>query len=102
MEFFDDKQPSEEYYLGFDFTEDMGSEDIASAAFTILDEDDDDKDVTTTLSDATNQTNIGKIAYLWIQAGTDGHRYKITCVATGNGTPASIFEMDGYIRVRAL
>jgi len=42
MEFFDDKQPSEEYYLGFDLTEDLGNEDVASAVFTILDEDDDD------------------------------------------------------------
>jgi len=102
MEFFDDKQPSEEYYLGFDLTEDLGNEDVASAVFTILDEDDDDTDVTTTLSDAANQTNIGKIAYVWIQAGTDGHTYKITCVVTGDGTPASVYEMEGFIRVRKL
>jgi len=101
MEYFDDKQPSEEYYLGFGFIKDLGDdEDVASATFVVLDTDDDDKDVTDTLLDSANQVNSGKWAYCWIQGGTDGHRYKITCLATGNGDPAGVYEMEAYIRVR--
>ena len=101
METFDNKQPSEEYYLGFDFTRDLGDEDVASAVFTIIDMAD-DSDVTDTLSDTTNQTNDGKIAYVWIQAGVDKHKYKITCVVTGDGTPPGIYEMEATIRVKEL
>ena len=102
MEQFDPKQPSEEYYLGFDFTEDLDDEVVASAAFTIIDTDNDDEDVTDTLSDSTFQVNNGKWAYVWIQGGTNGHKYKITCKVTGDGTPPSVFEQEAYIRVREL
>lgn len=102
MEKFDDKQPSEEYYLGFDFTDLLGDEDIASAAITIIDTNDSDKDVTATLSDTTNQVNSGKWAYVWIQGGTDDHKYQITCVVTGDGTPPSIYEMEATIKVKEL
>jgi len=102
MEEFDPKQPSEAYYLGFDFTKDLGDDDVASATFVILDTNDDDEDVTTTLSDSTKQANEGKIAYLWIRAGTDGHKYKITCVAVSDGDPAATFELEGHLKVKAI
>jgi len=102
MEVFDPKQPSEAYYLEFDFTKVLGDDDVASATFTVLDTDDDDTDVTTTVSDTTKQVNDGKCAYMWVRAGTDDHKYKITCVVVSDGDPAATYEMDAYIRVRAL
>ena len=102
MQAFDPKQPSEEYFLGFNFTENFDDdEDIASAAIVIIDTAD-DSDVTTTLSDVGNQVNNGKISYVWIQGGTTGHKYKITCVVTGDAVPPSIFELDAYIKVREI
>lgn len=105
MERFDPKQISEGYYLEFDFTKEFGAssdEDIDSVVVTVIDESNGDEDVTATFTDPTNQYNSGKKAYVWLrkEAGTDGHNYKITVEATGDGTPASTYELEGRISVR--
>lgn len=101
MEQFDNKQPSEEYYLAFDFSRDLNGEGIAAAEFTIVDVDT-GEDVTDAMMTPEYQVNDGDIAYLWIVGGEDGHKYKITCRVTGAGAPQSRYELEATLKVKEL
>jgi uncharacterized phiE125 gp8 family phage protein len=95
---FSTKQPAEEYAISFDFTAKLGTENIASAVITAIDQSD-SSDVSLTVLKLANQTNTTKIVYGWVRAGTSGHDYLITCTITGDGTPASIYELEGVLPV---
>ena len=80
------KSAWEEFYILFNFTndlaaEDFTAEDIASVEVTAVDSDGDD--ATSTIIDATNQVTDGCKAYVWLQAGISGESYTITCRVTG-------------------
>lgn len=96
-EFFTSKQPSEAYYLGFDFTADLGAtETVASAAITAV-ERNTLQDVTATLLDATLQSNGDQVVYAWVRGGTSGREYLLTCRITGS--LGSEYELDGILPV---
>jgi len=95
---FSTKQPAEEYAISFDFTAKLGTENIASATITAIDQAD-SSDVSLTVLEVANQSNTTKIVYGWVRAGTSGHNYLITCTITGDGTPASIYELEGVLPV---
>lgn len=99
MEYFGLKQPAEEYYVSFEFTKDLGSEDVDSAEIVIVDQAADPPvDLVATLSDPAKQNNTGKIAYVWVRAGASGKNYKITCKITG--TAGSLYELEGVLPVK--
>ena len=95
-----DKQPYEEYYISFDFTEYLDSATISSATVTALDiTADPDSDVSTTLINSTKQKTdaFAKIVYVWVRAGTAEHEYQITCkVVASDG---SKYELDAILPV---
>ena len=96
---FDPKQPNEEYYLSFNFTDDLNDEDeeISSVDSVVVTDLSDDSDVTTTLTDPVEQLNDENKVYVWVKGGTSGKRYKITVQITG--TEGSIFELEGILPV---
>jgi hypothetical protein len=90
------KQPYEAYAINFDFTPILGVETIASAVITAVDQDS-LIDVSATLLDATKQSNTNKIVSGWVQGGTTGHNYVITCRIVGSAD--SQYELDGILPV---
>lgn len=104
MEKFDAKQPNEEFFLEFDFENDFTNDDdeVYDSIATIDDvevvDTADDSDVTSTMYDSTKDVISGTIAKIWIQAGTDGHKYKVTVRVSGALT-GEIYELEGLIRV---
>ena len=72
------KQPYEEYFIEFDFVNDIDDADsIESAEVTVMDGDDDVTD-TLTGGDA-KQSVLGTKVSVWIKGGTTGTTYTITC-----------------------
>ena len=95
---FSTKQPAEAYTISFDFTAKLGVEYIATAVITAVDQQT-LVDVSTTVLNVANQTNTTKVVYGWVRNGTSGHDYLITCMITGDGVPASTYELEGILPV---
>lgn len=93
---FGPKQPSEAYFVAFDFTTDLGAETIASATTVAIDQFD-SSNVTATVLNGALQTNTTTVVNVWVRAGTTGHRYLITCDIVGS--LGSIYELDGILPV---
>ena len=76
---FGTKQPYEEYYVTFDFVNDMDEDDsIANenATITVMNG---AVDVTATLTDVDKQTASGTKVFVWVRGGTTATTYVITC-----------------------
>jgi uncharacterized phiE125 gp8 family phage protein len=95
---FSKKQPAEAFAISFDFTAVLGTENIASATITAVDQTT-LINVSTTILVLANQTNTTKIVYGWVQGGTTGRDYLITCKIIGDGVPASTYELEGILPV---
>lgn len=93
---FTSKKPTEGYSISFDFTAVLGVETISSITLTVTDLST-LADVTTTILDATKQSNTDQIVYPYVQGGTTGHNYLITCLIAGSG--GSVFSLDGILPV---
>lgn len=93
---FTSKQPYEAYAINFDFTPILGVETIASVAIIAVDQDS-LVDVSATLLDVIKQSNTDKIVSGWVQNGTTGHNYIITCRIVGS--EGSQYELDGILPV---
>ena len=92
---FSPKQPSEEYYLGFNFTNDLAGEALVSAVVTYS-----PALETGSLIDDEKQELSGNTVLFWVQGGVHLTTYKITAVVTGSND--SVYEMDGTLTVREL
>lgn len=77
-----EKQPSERVRLAVDFQNRIPTGDTVASvtALTAVDLAD-ASDVTATLIDGAG-TASGQQVLFWVKAGTDGHRYKVTCRVT--------------------
>ena len=95
---FTTKQPSEGYSISFDFTAVLGVETISSVTITATDLATLD-DATATVLDAAKQTNTDQIVYAYVQGGTSGHNYLITCLIAGS--LGSVFSLDGVLPVES-
>jgi NADPH-dependent ferric siderophore reductase len=98
MRVFDDKQPSEAYYVQFDFTEAVDTDTISSATVTAVDES--GTDVTTTIITAAKQTITSPSVYVWVKGGTSGTVYTITCIITSSS--GEIYELDAQLPVESV
>jgi hypothetical protein len=88
------KQPWEEYFLGFDFSNIIGDRSIQSVAITAALSG--GGDVTDTLIDSTKQMIEDPFIYYWVNSSSAG-RYKITCrTILSDG---SKYEIDATLRV---
>jgi hypothetical protein len=93
------KQPSEAYVITFDFTAVVGTATIVSAVVSAVDQAD-GSDVSATLFDVAKQSIASPIVSAWLQNGTDGHNYTLTCVATCDD--GAIYELDALLTVEDL
>lgn len=91
------KQPYEEYYIYFDFVNDIAGEDSVDT-YTIVIEDSDDNDVTDDLTDSGENYAEGTRVYVWIKGGSSGMTYTITCKIV-TAVNAEKFESDADITV---
>lgn len=99
---FGNKQPYEEYYLKFNFEEDMTDADTINtitAVVTTLD--DDETDVSATMLDSGEDYSAGTNAYVWIKGGTTGQLYLVTCRIV-TVTLGEKYELEGSILVREI
>lgn len=92
------KQSSEIFPVAFDFAGQMPEgAALASGAVAALDLTT-GIDVTGTFLQSPVATIQGTLAMFRVQLGTDGHRYKVTCLVTL--TTADILEEDLFVEVR--
>ena len=73
----DAKQPYEEYYIKFDFTNVIGTAEIDSSVVSAIDSS--GADATTTVTKVANQLIATPYVNVWVQGGVTGERYTITC-----------------------
>ena len=98
---FGDKQPYEEYYLKFNFEEDMAADDTISTITATVTKMDDDTDMSATMLDADKNYSVGTSAYVWIKGGTDAELYLVTCKIL-TVTLTEKYELEGSILVREI
>lgn len=98
IRYFDPKQPSEAYYVQFDFTEAVDDETVASAVVTAVDSD--GVSVTATITNVNKQVITSPSVYVWVMAGTAGETYTITCVATSS--IGEIYELDAKLPIESI
>jgi hypothetical protein len=96
MDLFIDKQPYEEFYIGFDFINVMaGTDEISSATVTAVDElgVDSTAIIITTIKQYLDPTKV----YVWVKGGTHNKTYTITCkIVTDIGEK---YEKEGEMSV---
>jgi len=93
---FTTKQPYEEYYVEFDFTNALGTATIASATGSATNNGT-GADATSTVITAASQMNTTTSVFIWVKAGTSGVPYKITAKAIASAR--SKYELDGLLPV---
>ena len=96
---FKPKQPYEEYYMYFDFANDLGTGVTVGSvsSFTAVDTAD-SSDVLTTITDTGLQFISGQKVYFWARAGADQHTYKFECKIIGSD--GAKYENEGTMLVR--
>jgi len=97
MRVFDEKQPYEEYYLAFDFTNAVGTETITAATVTVTDSAGTDK--TSDLTTVANQRIDSPIVNVWVKGGATGQTYKITCKITTGANPSEKYELEAELPI---
>lgn len=94
------KQPSEAYYVSFDFDEWCGAGETVASATVVATDLADGSTVTSTVTDVTQQVLSTTFVYVWVRAGTSAHNYNIACTAVT--TEANTFELDAVLPVLAI
>ena len=98
---FGDKQPYEEYYLKFDFTEELAESDSIDEITATVIQVSDDSDTSPTMLDPTKDYADGSNAYVWIKGGTTDTVYLVTCKVTTSVLKEK-YELEGSITVREI
>jgi hypothetical protein len=97
MDSFRSKTPREEYFLNFDFTNDLGGASISDATVSVYKFDSDTESKTgdsiTAMIDDSKQTIDGGLVYFWIQGGAVGS-FVIECNITVSD--GSNYELQGF------
>jgi len=99
MDEFPDKQPYEEFYIGFNFFRRLlAGQTIATiTSVTVVDDATPPVDVTDTLTRVELLEIDGKQVNVWVRAGSSGHTYKLTCkIVTSGGQK---HELEGTLAV---
>lgn len=96
--YFSSKQSSEEDYYEFDFSDSLGTgreiDNVQSVAIVDFIT---ESDVTSTLSDPTQQYTSTSSVFVWIQNGIEGRTYKITVKVEADD--GSMHELDGFLPI---
>ena len=92
------KQPDEEYYIEFDFTNDLGDSTIDEVLAVLVTAYGEVEDLTESIVDSTLQTNDTKIVYLWLKDGTPEGKYHFRC--TIKAAPGGeVYMLNGLLSV---
>jgi hypothetical protein len=94
------KQPYEEYFVSFDFTNVLGSASVATANVIVYDST--NATCTSAITTVANQTLATTAVNIWIKGGVTDNEYKITCEIETNSTPAEKYELDAVLPVAEL
>lgn len=106
MASFGAKQEWEQYYVVFDFdsylnpksgSTTLATEDISSIATCTAVDQYDNHAATASILDSTKFTYTASKAYIWVQNGTSGREYKITCKI--HGDKGSKYEYDAVLPI---
>ena len=98
----DPKPVAAEFLVDIDLTTWLGTEDISTVGY-VAKSMETGKDVTTTVLNASKNTNTAKVVQPFIQAGSDTASYCVIMTVTSDGTPAAvevfylIFSVDANI-----
>ena len=95
MKYFGTKQPYEEYYVEFNFKNDLGTETASSATVTATLTTEGDS--TTTITTAALQYLSTTSVFVWVKAGASGSSYKITAKVVGSA--GSKYELEAMLPV---
>jgi hypothetical protein len=100
------KQPNEKWFIPFDFSNPLNAranpdatEDLGSIQDVTVEDASTGEDASESMTDAGVCRVYGQVAYVWIIAGEDRHRYKITCRAVTDQSQ-QVFEMEAFLDVR--
>lgn len=102
MKLFSPKQPGESLIYRFGFANKLSlmSESIgAISSVAVVDIDDPDTDLASTMYSGAKSSFSGNYAYIWLQGGTDGNRYQVTVTVTSSAT-GQIMELDAVLPVQ--
>jgi hypothetical protein len=94
------KQPYEEYFISFDFSDIIGSASIASA--TTIAYDSTGATITSTVITTANQALATSAVYIWIKGGITNNEYKITCKIETDSVPPEKYELDADLPVEEI
>ena len=98
---FGDKQPYEEYYLKFDFSEEIAENDSVDTLTATVIKTEDNSDVSATMLDGTKDYVSGTDAYVWIKGGVTETAYIVTC-RIETSVLKERYELEGAITVREI
>jgi len=98
---FGDKQPYEEYYLKFDFSEELAESDSIDTLTATVIKISDDTDASDTMLDNSKDYSDGADAYIWIKGGADDTAYLVTCKVLTSVLKEK-YELEGSITVREI
>ena len=102
MDRFGNKQPYEEYYIKFDFSEDMSDGDtIATISSVTAIDVADNSDVSASMLDSNLDFSEGAEASIFLKGGTTDHTYKITCKILTT-TLGEKYELEGLLTVKEI
>jgi hypothetical protein len=91
------KQPYEEYYVSFDFSDVLGSASVATADIIVYDST--GATCTSSIVDLANTSLATTSVNVWVKGGVADQGYKITCRIEGNSIPSEKYELDALLPV---
>jgi len=94
------KQPYEEYFVSFDFTNVLEGASVATAAVIVYDSS--GATCTSVITNVANQTLATNAVYIWIKGGETGEEYKVTCKIETNSAPPEKYELDADLPVEEI
>lgn len=97
---FGSKQPYEEYYVAFDFTNVIGLASISNATVVVYDST--AATCTAAITTVANQTIDTPNVNVWVKGGVTDNEYQITCKIETNSTPSEKYELDCTLPVAEL
>lgn len=100
---FGSKQPYEEYYVTFDFSNVLPEgASVATSGIVVVVEDSSGATCTSSITTVANQTSDDTSVGVWVKGGVSDNEYKISCKIQTTSTPPEKYELDAVLPVAEL
>ena len=99
MDAFGKKQPWDEYFVAFDFTNLLNTGDTIHTATISAINISTGADATSTVTTVANQSIVSPKVFVWVKGGVTATNYKITCKIVTHATPPEQYELDAKLPV---